>query len=94
MNPGLKTLQVMHPYIEIVFCVTLISFGIMLLQKFALIKSGKKHNLYHTYAARKYGALALRKVYIRLALTLFVLGLVITSLILIEKGIMSVVWNY
>jgi len=84
----------MHPYIEIIYCLILITFGVVLIKKLNVVKNRKNINFYRTFAARKYCELLYRKLTIRLIITVFVLSLVVTSFILIEKGVMSVVWNY
>lgn len=84
----------MHPYIEIIYCLILITLGVILIKRLRVVKNRKNINFYRTFAARKYCELMSRKLTIRLIITVFVLSLVVTSFILIEKGIMSVVWNY
>ncbi|RYD75544.1 MAG: hypothetical protein EOP55_13255 [Sphingobacteriales bacterium] len=84
----------MHPYIEIVFCVTLISLGLFMLQKLAFVKRKLSVALNMIYAERKCNEQISRNLMLGLILTVFMLGLVIISLILIEKGMINVVWDY
>lgn len=65
-----------------------------MLQKLAFVKRKLSVALNMIYAERKCNEQISRNLMLGLILTVFMLGLVIISLILIEKGMINVVWDY
>jgi hypothetical protein len=82
----------MHPYIEILSSLFLAVMGTLMIRKLTALKSAKRKGGKASYVQEKYRMMLSRRISFRFMVLLFMLVLIITISILIEKGMMSITW--
>lgn len=82
----------MHPYIEILFSLFLAVLGTLMIRKLTALKSAKRKVGKTSYVQEKYRMMLSKRISFRFMVLLFMLVLIITISILIEKGMMSITW--
>ncbi|WP_293787819.1 hypothetical protein [uncultured Pedobacter sp.] len=82
----------MHPYIEIIFSLLLAFLGILMMRKLNFLKRNSAGAKKRSYATAQYFKLLYNKISFRFMILLFTLVMIVAIAILMEKGVMNIIW--